>query len=597
MNDNYIQILLIEDDDGDVLLLREMLTEDVPSQFQLTQVERLALGIEQTKTNSYDVVLLDLSLPDAWGLDTFTQLHAQATNLPIIVLSGLNDESLASEAVQTGAQDYLVKGQFNYYVLTRAIRYAIERKRIEVALHQANETLEQRVSERTDELLQANRLLLDEIKKREAVEVHNTRLFEAEQRARQVAEILQAANLALTQTLELENVFETLLAFLEQLVPYNCANVMLHYDNDTVIIRAETGCNHNDTAPTRLHVGRNKVLSRLFLTQKSVFIADTLNDNHWVISLTRPGIRSWLGVPLVAGGKVIGLYSVGNEVPQFFTKADMRLAEALAAPAAVAVQNALLYDAERRQFQQLKQSQAQLIQAEKLSALGRLTASIAHEVNNPIQAMQGCLTLAQEALDEGDERETVNLYLDIVQKELLRVADIVQRMRDFYRPAEEGKQAVDVREVLQAVLELTGKQLQRSRVTVTRQDAKILPTVWANKGHLHQVFLNLILNAVDAMPDGGQLLITTIMNENRNDHATSPSSQVAVAFHNTGALIPPEAASHLFEPFFTTKAQGSGLGLAVSYGIIEAHHGQITVVSNEEVGTIFTVLLPAMPRY
>lgn len=306
--------------------------------------------------------------------------------------------------------------------------------------------------------------------------------------------------------------------------------------------------------------------------------------------------QSLLAVPIIVDNYALGVLEAVHSQPRHFPPDALNLLSAAATWAAIALQNAQLFAQLGEQYQQLQRSQAQLIQAEKLSALGRLVASIAHEINNPIQAIQGCLTLATEELAAHpappDERHAVNMYLGIVQDELVRVASIVKRMRDFYRPAQEGQYPTDVVAILHSVLELSQKQLEYAQVQVNKKWSADLPLVFANPNHLKQVFLNLLLNAVDAMPDGGQLTIET-------RHATAEEetelghTAVVIRLQDTGHGIPANELAHLFEPFFTTKDEGSGLGLSISYNIIQAHNGRLLVDSLPGQGTTFTILLPA----
>jgi signal transduction histidine kinase len=276
----------------------------------------------------------------------------------------------------------------------------------------------------------------------------------------------------------------------------------------------------------------------------------------------------------------------------------------------IAMENARLYEAQREQYRRLQESQDQLIQVEKMAALGRLVASIAHEINNPLQSVQGFLSLLDEELNGRHRREKLNSYLTIAESEIDRISAIVRRMRDFYRPAsrkqqaqpdspddfyrstETELQAIDLHAALESVLQLANKELQHGRVTVERVWADELPKIQANPDHLKQVFLNLMLNAIDAMaPQGGTLRICT-KSDQAQLHGDQPQPVVRIEFSDTGIGISPEMLPRLFEPLLTTKEHGSGFGLFTSYKIIEAHQGQITATSQAGEGTTFTILLP-----
>lgn len=170
MNDLSMKVLLIEDNPGDARLIREMLKESKSIRYKLEWVDRLSLGLTQLTGDAIDIVLLDLLLPDSHGLETLEKTLSHTKDLPIVVLTGIDDEELAIHALRHGAQDYLVKGDMNSSLLGRSISYAIERKRAEVALQRAHDTLEERVKERTDAFVMQNKRLLQEIEERRRAE-------------------------------------------------------------------------------------------------------------------------------------------------------------------------------------------------------------------------------------------------------------------------------------------------------------------------------------------------------------------------------------------------------------------------------------------
>jgi len=245
----------------------------------------------------------------------------------------------------------------------------------------------------------------------------------------------------------------------------------------------------------------------------------------------------------------------------------------------VAVENARLYGELAQSKRDLELSQAQLIQAEKLAATGRLAASMAHEINNPLQAIHNCLHLV---LNRPLTDEKKLNYLNMAQEEVERLSAIVARTLDFYRPSKGRVTRTQVNDLVESVLALAGKKLQHGHVQVQRRLAADLPPLLAVADQLTQVLLNLVINAAEAMPQGGELTITTAHVDNWVD----------VSFSDTGPGMSSEEASKIFEPFYTTKATGTGLGLAISYGIIERHGGSITVTSEPGHGATFTVRLP-----
>jgi PAS domain S-box-containing protein len=320
-------------------------------------------------------------------------------------------------------------------------------------------------------------------------------------------------------------------------------------------------------------------------------VPDVRQDPRYVPFPKASFTRSELCVPLQVRGRVIGVLNAESIHPNHFGAADERLLQTLADQIAVALENAQLYQSLEDQMQTLKETQAQLVQSEKMGALGRLVASIAHEINNPLQAIQGCLTLASEEMAGERRPDRLTRYLGIVETETERIAAIVRRVRDFYRPARDERGTTDLHAVLESALALATKELQQSQVTVERAEAETLPHLQANPGHLGQVFVNIVINAIDAMPEGGVLRITTGLGEMQGDDGeVRPAAWVS--FSDTGLGMSAETQARLFEPFFTTNPQRTGLGLSISYQIIQAHEGEIKVDSEEGVGTTFTVLLP-----
>ncbi len=227
-------------------------------------------------------------------------------------------------------------------------------------------------------------------------------------------------------------------------------------------------------------------------------------------------------------------------------------------------------------------AQHALIQSEKLATTGRLAASLAHEINNPLQTVIGCLGLAEESMEQDEE---VTAYVSMAREELKRAAGIVSRLRDLSQPSdEESREPTDVNAVIESVLDVSRKDLENHRITVVRDLAEDLPRPVLAPDRVKQVLLNLVLNARDAMPDGGQLTVTSTYDRKRNE--------VRIEVTDQGAGIPDEVMEHLFDPFFSTKDDGTGLGLFVSRNTVQEQGGHIDVETDVGDGTTFTVSFP-----
>ena len=243
-------------------------------------------------------------------------------------------------------------------------------------------------------------------------------------------------------------------------------------------------------------------------------------------------------------------------------------------------------DEEREIGRRLKESQEQLVHAEKLASLGQLSASIAHEINNPLA---GVLTytklLARKISGDTLEKGAALDYLAKMESEVSRCSRIIRNLLDFSRQAQPMLKLVDINQVLEQVLAMVGHQAQLQNVDVVRELSPSLPKVMADSDKLQQVFTNLTLNAIQAMSGGGKLTLRTSVADGR----------IRIDVQDTGCGISRENLSKLFTPFFTTKEKGSGvgLGLAVVRGIIERHKGEIKVQSELGQGTTFSVYLGA----
>jgi len=320
--------------------------------------------------------------------------------------------------------------------------------------------------------------------------------------------------------------------------------------------------------------------------------------------------RSLCCVPLMAEDRVVGAIEIVSDREDAFTDDDLSLLLAISPIAALALENSRLHIVARDRVRELTRlhdelrlllaeretTQERLIHAEKLSALGRLTGSIAHEVNNPLQAVQGCLELLEEEFAGDGRADRLERYLATARNETTRIVRIMQRLRDFYSPVRGGMVSVSVGEVIDSALVAVRDQMRQQGISVICDySATTAIAVRANADQLRQVFLNLVSNAVEAMPTGGVLHIETFADTlTDNEPAALPSQAIRIEFRDEGQGMSPEVLANIFEPFFTTKPNGAGLGLSISYGIIQSHGGWLAAESEVGVGSVFSVWLPAI---
>ncbi len=241
-----------------------------------------------------------------------------------------------------------------------------------------------------------------------------------------------------------------------------------------------------------------------------------------------------------------------------------------------------LEDKVQEKTRELKATQDQLIQSEKLSSLGKLAAGIAHEINNPLTSILLNSHLMAEKLKDDDRFQE---HLELITDETARCATIVKGLLEFSRQSQPEKRLTDVNEVVQKTLLLLSSQALAHKVSIHKDLDPALVDIMIDGNKIEQVFTNVILNALEAMPEGGELRICSIM--------TSDGEFVAVTFQDSGCGIPQANIGKIFDPFFTTKERtGTGLGLSVSYGIVQQHGGTIEIQSEVGRGTTVTILLP-----
>jgi signal transduction histidine kinase/CheY-like chemotaxis protein len=294
--------------------------------------------------------------------------------------------------------------------------------------------------------------------------------------------------------------------------------------------------------------------------------------------------RSLLFVPMIVRDELIGGHFVLWWTQRHgFTPEELRLVEGISRQAALAIENARLYEGVKKQMVELKQTQAQLVQSTKLAAIGELAANVAHEINNPLTTVLGFASYLVEQVPSG---QPMRDELDLILEEATRARDIVRDLLNFSRQRDFEPESADLNGVLDQTLGMVRRQGTLENISVDEDYASGLPRVEVDVQRMKQVFLNVINNAVYAMRErGGTLTVRTGLDD----------GWVRVEFADTGTGIAPDHLDKIFDPFFTTKPEvsGTGLGLSVSLGIVQSHGGTIEVASTVGEGSTFRIRLPA----
>jgi signal transduction histidine kinase/FixJ family two-component response regulator len=522
-----IQIMVVDDEPGITRLCERLLTR---AGYGVTAFTDPSASIKFVENNKIDLLLVDIRMPEISGFDLISQVKQHQPDTAVLVMTGFGTVDTAIQALREGVDGLLLKPFDSSSELVLTVKQA----------------------------------LADNLKKRDIARIQALRpLFD-------VTETF----LAETQTNKLVEIVE------------NTVCEHLHSDNAGFYQYSES--DHS----LKLLKGRGITFpaDQSGLDKGLIGRTDALGTPLWIgangpdktgqqSALVSMKFNSVFVAP-ISRLKVRGVLFVGRKTKEAaFREVDWEMFLLIVRQAAVAMENAKLYEELREYIRRMEESQQALIRAEKMAAAGRLTASIAHEINNPLQAVQNCLHLATRSeIPLKKQRE----YLGLANHELDRLMKTVQRMLDFYRPGSVEPQRVNLSVLIRRVIKLLAAQLQARKINVSTRFSSGIPSILAVSSQLEQVFINLILNAYDAMAEGGELRIS----------ARLAKEMVEIYIQDSGSGVSEENRGRIFEPFVTTKKGGTGLGLTVSYGIIAAHGGSLDLVMDHGPGACFRVSLP-----
>jgi signal transduction histidine kinase/DNA-binding NarL/FixJ family response regulator len=510
-------------------------------------------AVELAKRHSPALILMDIRLAGTMdGITAAEQIRAEC-DLPTLFLTAHSDLSTVKRAQQAGALGYILK-PFDDRDLRIQVEMALYKHSAEVQLRESkaqlagvNQILQAALISKTEEDL--GKICLD------------------------VAEKLTQSKFGFLGETSREGFMDIAIS-----------------DPGWEACNISTPSGHcRPPGSLRVH----GIYGRVIFDGKSFFTNDPANHPDSIgVPANHPLLASFLGVPLMSDGKVIGLLAVANrqggyspvqqDTLESLTPSIVQAFKRKRAEDALQTLNADLEKRVEQRTFELQKTQQQYLHAEKLSAIGRLSASIAHEFNNPLQGIMAVLKgLRKRAIMDEEDKE----LLEAAINEGTRIKKLIRSLQEFNRPSSCNKVLMDVQATIDSLLLIYKSEFKNKRLSVQQNYAERLPQIMAIPDQIKQVLLNLLTNAADACRTPGGIITISTCQEN---------DRVAVSIKDTGIGIQPENMDLIFQPFYTTKPEvkGTGLGLSVCHGIINHHQGEIRVESQPDQGTTFTVLLP-----
>jgi signal transduction histidine kinase len=439
-------------------------------------------------------------------------------------------------------------------------------------------------SDRADAFSPDDQELLQELAIQAAKVIQNTWLYEQLRLRAHLFESLASVSRTINSTLNLDEALQVITREACQLMRARmCSLMMLDEAREWLDLRAHFGAGEAYVKKPRLNVAES-LLGVVVRRKKPMQVENVQVSNRYqnVDVARREGLISLLSVPLIFSGQAIGTLNIYTGRPYNFSNEEIRILSALAELSAIAIEKARLYE-------RVVDVEEQLRRNEKLSALGLLAAEVAHEIRNPLTVMKMLYHSLDLKFSEGDPRAKDARVIDSKMEHLNK---IVEQILDFARTTEPKFAPVNLNDLVDELWLLVRHKLANQNVRLIRRLQADLPVVMGDAPQLEQAFLNLILNAAEAMPDGGTLVIKSQSTRpRRNDPGVM---DVVVEFKDTGAGMSEEMLKGaLGAVLSTTKAKGTGLGLAIVSRIIETHRGSIRIKSRLNHGTVIRVVLPA----
>lgn len=592
------RVFIVEDNLDQSDLIRIALEKTSPN-FEGTFAASGSEALEICDQNSFDIIILDYKLPDLSGIEVLTKLREREIHTPVIILTGHGDERIAVEAMKSGAADYIIKDESYLKSLPKTIISIVDRYKLQQKLKEKEEFLANVIENANDIIFSLDEyfnfcFINPKVKKlkfqpeeligksfftilsdKHHVELKEQILYQLEERnfelefkdknnksffhivsftrliqnggsedhilgiAKDMTKTLQLHRLIQESKKKLQTLFDSITDYI----------VVLDKDKNIVMANKKVASLQN-TTPNRI---LGKKCYSMYANATSV-CEGCIVDKTWETLQPEYMERT-------QENKIFQMWTY----PMFNLEGDLEYV--------------IEYS---RDVTEQKNFERELIQAEKLATIGLLASGVAHELRNPLNIIETARYYLQDVVKNEDEN--LESKLQIIKRNVNRASNIINNLLEFSRHSQKDRELIDVNLIIDKTLSLIDKDLRSQNIVVIKAYEDI-PKAYLNIDSLKQVFLNIIINAIHAMSDGGELTIQTMFFDDK---------WIEVKFIDTGTGIPKENLNNIFTPFFTTKelGKGTGLGMYISHSIIKRENGDILVDSIEGRGTTFTVLLP-----
>lgn len=437
-------------------------------------------------------------------------------------------------------------------------------------------------SDQLDAFSEADQELLEELAAQAAKVIHNTWLYEQIRSKARLFETLASISRAVNSPMNLDEALNVITREACLLMGAKvCSLLMLDETGEWLDLKACYGAGEDYRRKPRL-TATESLVGVVVRRKKHVQVENVQTSNRYqnVELAQKEGLVSLLSVPLMFDHRAIGVLNVYKGVSHTFSNEEIQIISALAELSGIAIQKAMLYE-------RVVDLEEHLRQNEKLSAIGLLAAEVAHEIRNPLTVMKMLFHSLELNFPEPDPR---GRDVEIIRDKMEHLNRIVEKVLDFARSAEPNFMPVDLAKLADELFLLIRHKVRHQQVALERKTDPDLPLVVGDAAQLSQVFLNLTLNALEAMPSGGTL---TVVLRRLPRNPNRPPTHVTVEFRDTGAGMSDEQRRRAFTSLLnTTRKGGTGLGLAIVAKVVEAHRGRVTVASRLGQGTVFRIVLP-----